>query len=102
MLGPEDLWFNQIAAIVSEVLGREVRYGQVPFDGLKAQLKERNMSENFAQGYVDMMRAKNEGMDNTVARSLEHTGPTTFRQWAKEVLMPAMGRYKLGSGPISG
>ena len=92
VLGPEDLSFNQIAAIVSEVLGREVRYGQVPFDGFKAQLKERDMSENFAQGYVDMMRAKNEGMHNTVARSLEHTGPTTFRQWAKEVLMPAMGR----------
>ncbi len=92
LLGPEDLSFNDIAAIVSEVLGREVRYSQVPFDGFKAQLKERGMSENFAQGYIDMMRAKNEGMDNSVARSLEHTGPTTYRQWAEEVLMPAMGR----------
>jgi uncharacterized protein YbjT (DUF2867 family) len=26
VLGPEDLSFNEIAAMVSEVLGREVRY----------------------------------------------------------------------------
>ena len=91
VLGPEDLSFNEIAAIVAEVLGREVRYSQVPFDGFKAQLMQRGMSENFAQGYVDMMRAKNDGMDNAAARSPEHTGPTTFRQWTEEVLMPAMG-----------
>ncbi|WP_428395772.1 hypothetical protein [Lichenicoccus sp.] len=91
VLGPEDLSFNEIA-FVSEVLGRQVRYSRIPFDGFKTQLKARGMSENFAQGYVDTMRAKNEGMDNTTARSLEHTGATIFRQWTKQVLMPAMGR----------
>jgi hypothetical protein len=39
-----------------------------------------------------MMRTKNEGKDNAAARSSERTGPTTFRQWAEELLMPAMGR----------
>ncbi len=91
LLGPEDLSFNEIAAIVSEVLGREVRYQQVPFDGFKAQLVERGMSEAFAQGFVDMMRAKNEGMDNVAVRSSANTGPTTFRQWAEDELKPAIG-----------
>ncbi len=90
LLGPEDLSYDDIAAIVSEVLGREVRYQQVPFDRSKAQLLERGMSEAFAQGYVDMMRAKNEGMDNVTARTTANTGPTTFRQWAEEELKPAV------------
>lgn len=90
VLGPEDLSFNEIAAIVSAVLGREVRYRQVPFDGFKAQLIARGMSETFAQGYVAMMRAKNEGMDNVATRTPETTGPTTFRLWAQEELKPAV------------
>ncbi len=90
VLGPEDLSFSEVAGIVSEVLGREVRYSQVPFEGFKAQLKGRGMSENFAQGYVDMMRAKNEGMDNAAAGTAESRGPTTFRQWAEEELKPAI------------
>ena len=90
VLGPEDLSFNEIAGIVSEVLGREVRYVQVPFDEFKAQLRSRGMSEAFAQGYVDMMRAKNEGMDNAAARTTGTTGSTTFRQWAEEELKPAL------------
>ena len=90
VLGPQDLSFNEIAAILSEVLGREVRYQQVPFEGFKAQLKGFGMSEDFAQGYTDMMRAKNEGMDNAAPRTPEHTGPTTFREWAERTLKPAM------------
>jgi len=90
LVGPEDLSFNEIAAIISEVLGREVRYQQVPFAGFKAQLMERGMSAAFAQGYVDMMCAKNEGMDNASPRTPADMGPTTFRQWAEEELKPAV------------
>ena len=90
LLGPEDLSFSEIAATVSEVLGRAVRYQQIPFDGFKKQLMERGMSEAFAQGYVEMMRAKNEGMDSMVVRSSDSTGPTTFRQWAENELKPLL------------
>ena len=90
VLGPEDLSFNDIAAIVSDVLGREVRYSQVPFDGFKAQLLGGGMPEDFAEAYVAMMRAKNEGMDNAAPRTPGTTGPTSFRRWAETVLKPAM------------
>ena len=90
VLGPEDLSFNEVTAIISKVLGREVRYSQVPFDGFKAQLMQRGMSDAFAQGFVEMMRAKNEGMDNVAARSPDNTGPTTFREWAEIDLKPAV------------
>ena len=90
VLGPEDLSFTEIAAIVSEVLGRKVSYGQVPFDGFKAQLLGRGMPEDFARGFVDMMRAKNEGMDNAAPRTPANTGPTRFRAWAETVLKRAV------------
>lgn len=90
VLGPENLSFNDIATIVSEVIGREVRYSQVPFEGFKTQLLGRGMPEDFAQAYVAMMRAKNEGMDNADTRMPATTGSTSFRQWAEQVLKPAL------------
>ena len=38
VLGPEDLSFADMAAIMSDVLGKPVRFQQVPGDGYKAQL----------------------------------------------------------------
>ena len=48
------------------------------------------MSEAFAQGYVDMMTAKNEGVDNTPSRLEAADTPTTYREWAEAVLKPAV------------
>lgn len=90
VLGPEDLSPNDMAAIIAEVLGREVRYQQTSLDDLKAQVLGRGASASFAQGYVDMMRAKNEGMDNAAERTAETRTPTTFRQWCEEELKPAV------------
>ncbi len=88
VLGPEELSYNDLAAIISEVIGREVRYEQVPLDAFKAQLMARGLTDAFAQGYVDMLRAKNEGVDNVAPRSGAIIGPTSFRQWAEEMLKP--------------
>ena len=86
VLGPEDLSANDMAAIISDVLGRAVRYSQASFDAFKAQLLGRGASESFAQGYVDMFGAKDEGMDNVVERTPANTTPTTFRRWCEEEL----------------
>lgn len=90
LLGPEDLSYRDLASIVSDVLARGVRYLQVPFKAAKAQMIEHGTGEAFAQGYIDMMRAKDEGMDNVVARTPANSGPTSFRQWAEEELKPAV------------
>lgn len=90
VLGPEDLSFNEMAAIISETLGREVRYQQIPFDGFKARLASRGVSMSFQQGYVDMMRAKNEGMDNMAERGAADEAPTIFRQWCADELKAAV------------
>ena len=90
VLGPEELSYSDLAAIISKVISREVRYQQIPFDAFRAQLLGRGLTDAFAQGYVDMLRAKNEGMDNIAPRSTAIIGSTSFRQWAEEELKPAI------------
>ena len=90
VLGPEDLSHDDMARIMSEVLGTPVRYQQVPVAALKATMIERGMSEAMAQGRADMMTAKDAGLDNGVARTPETSTPTTFRQWCEETLNPAV------------
>jgi uncharacterized protein YbjT (DUF2867 family) len=90
LLGPEDLSFNDMAEIISEVLGKEVRFVQTTFDAYKEQFVGFGMSDAMAQGMTDMAWAKNEGLDNAVKRTAENSTPTSFRQWCEEVLKPAV------------
>jgi uncharacterized protein YbjT (DUF2867 family) len=90
VLGPEDLTFNEMAQIISEVLGRPVGFQQTPMEAFKARMIGFGMSEAIAQGYVDMMTAKNNGLDNAVLRTPQSTSPTSFRQWCEDVLKPAV------------
>lgn len=90
LLGPEDLSFNDMAEIMSEVLGKEVRFQQTTFEAYKNQFLGFGMSDAMAQGQTDMAWAKNEGIDNAVQRTPENSTPTSFRQWSEEVLKPAV------------
>jgi uncharacterized protein YbjT (DUF2867 family) len=90
VLGPEDLSLDDKARIMTEVLGRPIRYQQVPADGYKAQLLRYGASEDFAQGLLDMHAAKDDGLDLSEARTPENTTPTSFREWCSSVLKPAL------------
>ena len=91
VLGPEELSYPDLAAIVSEVTGREVRYEHQSYEAYKEAAVARGLSDAFAQGYVDMLRAKEEGMDNVASRATAIIGRTSFRQWVEEELQPALG-----------
>jgi uncharacterized protein YbjT (DUF2867 family) len=90
LLGPEDLSFNDMAGIISEVLGNEVRFQQITFEAYKDRFVRFGMSAAMAQGMTDMAWAKNEGLDNGVHRTPENSTPTSFRQWCEAVLKPAV------------
>lgn len=90
VLGPEDLSFDDMAHIMSEVLGTPVRFQQIPGEAFKANMTGFGMSDAMAQGLLDMAVAKDNGLDNDVARTPQSTTPTTFRQWCEEVLKPAV------------
>jgi uncharacterized protein YbjT (DUF2867 family) len=89
VLGPEDLTYDEMAAIISDVLGKPVRYQQIPGEAYKANMM-RFSSEPMAQALLDMALAKNEGLDNGVIRTPELSTPTTFRQWCTDTLKPAV------------
>ncbi|MES1175566.1 MAG: hypothetical protein ABUL62_14690 [Myxococcales bacterium] len=75
-----------MAQIMSEVLGKPVRFQRIPFDVYRARFVELGMSEAVAQGMTDMAAAKNEGLDNAEQRTSENTTPTSFREWCETVL----------------
>lgn len=90
VLGPQDLSPDDKARIMSDVLGRSVRYQRQSLDDLGATLAGYGMGPAFVQGMVDLMRAKDEGLDDGVQRTPRTESPTTFRQWCEEVLAPAV------------
>jgi uncharacterized protein YbjT (DUF2867 family) len=90
ILGPEDLSFNDMVRTISEVLGKPVRYQEMSMSDLKAMMIGRGASEGMAQAMVNMVVAKNEGLDNMVQRTAEANSPTSFRQWCEEVLKPVV------------
>ena len=90
LLGPEDLSFTDMAQIMSQVLGTDVRFQQITFQAYKDRFIRLGMSDVMAQGYTDMAWAKNQGLDNGVQRTPQNSTPTSFRQWCEEVLKPAV------------
>ena len=90
VLGPADLSPQDMAGIMTEVLGTPVRYQQQTLADFGAALAGHGIGDAFVQGMVDMAQAKDEGLDDGVPRTPETASPTTFRQWCEEVLKPAV------------
>ncbi|WP_327065096.1 NAD(P)H-binding protein [Kitasatospora sp. NBC_01302] len=90
VLGPQDLSPNDLARIMTEQLGRPVRYERQPLDELHTTLVGYGLTEAFVQGIVDMKRAKDQGLDTGVARTPETASPTGFEQWCAQTLKPAV------------
>lgn len=90
VLGPEDLSPDDLARIMTEQLGRPVRYERQPLDELYSTLVGYGLDEAFVQGIADMKRAKDEGLDAGVVRTPETATPTTFEQWCARTLTPAV------------
>lgn len=89
VLGAEDLSFDDMAATISEVLGRPIRFQQVPAEQSRQGFVSRGYSEAMAGGMVDMAVAKDNGLDNAIARTPQNTTPTSFREWCEDTLKPA-------------
>ena len=90
MLGPEELSFNQMAKVMSEVLDKPVQFREISSDSMKAGLCSLGQSEAMAQGVVDMWSAIRDGIYSHEARSSETMLTTAFPDWCKEVLAPAL------------
>jgi uncharacterized protein YbjT (DUF2867 family) len=90
VLGPQDLSLNDMAAILTDVLGPPVRYEQGSREEDKQTFLSYGYSDAMAQSMIDMDIAKAHGIDSALKRTPENTTPTSFRQWAEEVLKPVL------------
>jgi uncharacterized protein YbjT (DUF2867 family) len=90
VLGPRDLSPNDMARIMTEQLGRPVRYERQSLEELHATLVGYGLDAAFVRGVVDMKRAKDQGLDAGVTRTPDTASPTTFEQWCAQILLPAI------------
>lgn len=90
VLGPADISMNEMAATLGDVLGRPIRYERISLEAQRAQLEKYGASPDIARAFVQMVNAKDDGLDDTEPRTADSTTPTTFRQFCEEVLAPAL------------
>ncbi|MFI6537986.1 NAD(P)H-binding protein [Nonomuraea sp. NPDC050547] len=90
VLGPQDLSPNDLARIMTEELGRPVRYERRPLDELRSTMLGHGLNEAFVEGMVDMKRAKDQGLDAGAGRSPQAGPATGFAQWCAQTLKPAV------------
>lgn len=82
--------FAGAARILGEAIGRPVEYVQVPLEAVKGQVMQSGGSASVAEAYAELVAALGRGEQPAEARTPETTTPTTLRQWAEEVLRPAV------------
>jgi uncharacterized protein YbjT (DUF2867 family) len=90
VVSPDNLTPDDMAEVISETLGRTVRYHQVPVADRQAMMLRRGASEAMAQGMADMTEAQNNGIYDAEPRDPGAAAPTSFRQWCQDTLKPAV------------
>jgi uncharacterized protein YbjT (DUF2867 family) len=88
--GPADLSFREVAATLTDVLGRPVRAVQVTDEEAAAPLRELGLTPAQVDGVVGMLRGQRDGFVPEDPRTTASTTPTTLAAWAQAVLVPAV------------
>ncbi|WP_327173977.1 NAD(P)H-binding protein [Streptomyces sp. NBC_01335] len=88
LVSPDSLTPDAMAEIISETLGRTVRYQQVPLADFRARMVQHGASPALAQDMADMVNAQNNGIYDAEPR--DPASATGFRQWCQDILKPAL------------
>ncbi|MCA9615986.1 MAG: NAD(P)H-binding protein [Myxococcales bacterium] len=90
--GPADLTLSQVAGLLTEALGRDVKYVEVPLSAVREGMAGAGMPgflvDLFAEMYDGLISGR---MDPAEPRDASTTTPTRFSEFAREVLAPALG-----------
>ncbi|HEY6401752.1 MAG TPA: NmrA family NAD(P)-binding protein [Blastocatellia bacterium] len=88
--GPADLSFSDATKILSESIGRPLKYVQIMPDQAYQSFIGIGASHGFAKGLVEMYQALSKPHPIAEARTPETTTPTTLREWSDAVLRPLL------------
>ena len=90
VLGPENLSYDDVARILTEVLGRPVRYERTGLEESEQAMIGYGASPGMARAIIEMARAKTQGLDDVDTPDRATVTPTTLRQWSQAELKPAV------------
>jgi uncharacterized protein YbjT (DUF2867 family) len=86
--GPADLTFAEAAKILSESIGKAIKYFQITPDQAYQTFLAVGASPGFANGLVEMYQALSKPNVLVEPRTPETTTPTTLREWSDKVFRP--------------
>jgi uncharacterized protein YbjT (DUF2867 family) len=89
--GPRDLSFAEATRILGAAIGKpDLAYVQFPYADYSVALQQAGLSKSVADLYAEMEKAFDDGLVKALeGRTAATTAPTTFEQFAGEVLAPA-------------
>jgi uncharacterized protein YbjT (DUF2867 family) len=88
--GPADLTFADTTKILSESIGKPIKYVQITPDQAYQTFLAIGASPAFAKALVDMYKALSKPNALVEPRTPETTTPTTLREWSDAVLRPLL------------
>jgi len=85
LLGPADMSMNNVAAAIGQAIGKkDLKYTRVSFDDSRNHMIGMGISENVADGLVDLDRAISDGsLRPTETRTPENSTPTTIGDFSR-------------------
>jgi uncharacterized protein YbjT (DUF2867 family) len=91
LLGPRDLTHAEATRIIGAAIGKpDLPYVTFPYADYAAAMVQAGLSQNVADLYAEMAKAFNDGIVvSREGRTAANTTPTTFEQFAREVIVPA-------------
>lgn len=88
--GPRNQSQNEVAALISEALGKPVTFVQVSLEQARGGMIQAGLPDFIADLYLEMYQAMLQGRMNAAEpRTPETTTITSFKTWLQEVLVPA-------------
>lgn len=89
--GPEDLDPDRAAALIGEGIGRAVRYVEVSVEDARRGMLDAGLPPSMVDLLCEMYSGLRAGlMERAEPRSADTTTPTSLRDFAREVLRPAV------------
>lgn len=92
LIGPEDLRFDQVAAIIATAIGKKVQHATVSPEAITPVLVGEGFSQEVAREFVEMEQSFDRDLGNDLQGDEQRRGTTTFQQFVREVLVPAYQR----------
>jgi uncharacterized protein YbjT (DUF2867 family) len=96
--GPADLTFADATKILSDSIGKPVKYVQITADQAYQAFLGMGASPGFAKALVEMYQALSKPNAIAESRTPETATPTTLREWSDNVFRPLFSQTdKIGS-----